>query len=216
MMPRRNTLDEIARLDADTSQARRKGLAAIAGGVTSILLFAVAAVLLGREQPSAMPAMQPSRPPPQLRAGPAPTPATPDPLQMPALAIGPRPPPREPRSLAPAAPDLPRPYTPTGPSLRAPKVDAETLARSLADQKKGAVQLCFERELKRNPHLSGSATVSLELKAPHRLGRVEVRDSLHRKPFTRCVTRAMRSVQFPELSQDLSVELPFALRPHEF
>ena len=213
MTRRRNTLEEIAQLDANVSHSRRNGLAAVAGGTLSVALFAAAIVLLGREQGSALPPMQP-RPAPQLVAAPQPAAARPEPVPMPALSIAPRPQPREPRGPAQQSPpDLPRP---AGPSLHPQTVDAESLARSLADQKKGAVQLCFEHELKRNPHLSGSATVSLDLKAPHRLGRVEVTDSLHRKGFTRCVTRAMRSVQFPELAQDLSVELPFALRGHEF
>jgi hypothetical protein len=217
MMPRRNTLEEIAALDARVSHTRRKGVAAVLGGTLTVVLLATAIVLLGREQGSRAPSVQPTRQaPPPVAAPPTPTPAPtarPEPVPMPALSIAPRPPPKEP---AQGPPELPRPASAVGPSLRAQKVDAESLARSLADQKKGAVQLCFEHELKRNPHLSGSATVSLELKAPHRLGRVEVKDSLHRKGFTRCVTRAMRSVQFPELRQDLSVELPFALRPHEF
>jgi hypothetical protein len=99
--------------------------------------------------------------------------------------------------------------------VRGPQLDLEELARSLAAQKKGAVQLCFERELKRDPRLKGSALVQVTLEPPHRLGAVAVRDDLQRPSFTKCVREAMRSLDFPNLEEDVTVELPFALKSPE-
>ena len=96
--------------------------------------------------------------------------------------------------------------------VRAKAVDLEDLARSLAAQKKGAVQLCFEKELKRDPRLRGTVTVALELKAPHDLGAIDVQTSLPRKSFIKCVGQAMQTLDYPPLPDDVRVELPFVLK----
>ncbi len=91
------------------------------------------------------------------------------------------------------------------------RVNAYDLARAIANDRKGAVQLCYERELKRNPHLKGHVTVDLQLKAPHEIGALRVVDNLRRASFTRCVQNAMRHLDFPPLAEDLAFEIPFAL-----
>ncbi|MBI5542670.1 MAG: AgmX/PglI C-terminal domain-containing protein [Deltaproteobacteria bacterium] len=85
----------------------------------------------------------------------------------------------------------------------------------MAAQKTGAVQLCFERELKRDPRVRGSATVTLELRAPRQLERVDVHDTLGRKTFTSCVAQAMRTIDLPSLTEDVSMQIPFALKAPE-
>jgi hypothetical protein len=110
----------------------------------------------------------------------------------------------------------PMPPSPTpvpGPpgGLRAQKLDAYELARSIANDKRGAVQLCYEHELKRNPRLKGRVTVDLQLKAPHEVGLVRVVDNLKSARFTKCVQTSMRNIDFPALREGLNFEIPFAL-----
>lgn len=95
--------------------------------------------------------------------------------------------------------------------LRARPVDPFELARTIAEDKRGAVQLCYERELKRDPRLRGAATVTLHLRAPHRVAGVDVVDNLGRPSFGACVRSSMRTVDFPPLAEDLAIEIPFAL-----
>ena len=110
---------------------------------------------------------------------------------------------------------------PPPPSLRAlpshaERADPEELARSIANDKTGAVQLCYERELKKNPRLRGKVVVALDLKAPHSVARVTVRDTLKRSSFTQCVKSTMRKVYFSDIREDLSIEIPFVLRSPDF
>jgi len=205
--PRRSTAEEIARLGADQGKARRKGLIALVAGATTAIVGAAAVYLITQDRRVPLPPGPPAKPP-VLRQ--APVPVTPAPAPK-TSRPGPRP--KDP-VLALAAPtELPRPAGPSaGPAIRAEKVDLEALARSLAEQKKGAVQLCFERELKRDPRLRGTVTVALELKAPHRLGQIDVQSSLPKQSFIKCVGQAMQNVDFPNLGEDVRVELPFSLQ----
>jgi hypothetical protein len=103
------------------------------------------------------------------------------------------------------------PAPPLGGDVHVPRFNAYDLARSIASDRRGAVQLCYEHALKRDPHLHGRVTVDLQLKAPHQIGEVRVIDNLKRTSFTQCVQKAMRHLDFPPLGEDLSVEIPFAL-----
>jgi hypothetical protein len=96
-------------------------------------------------------------------------------------------------------------------ALRSQRFNAYDLARSIASDRKGAVQLCYERQLKRDPSLKGRVTVDLQLKAPHQVGEVRVVDNLKVAAFTTCVESAMRHIDFPVLREDLAFEIPFAL-----
>jgi hypothetical protein len=100
-------------------------------------------------------------------------------------------------------------------SFQAPASNAYEMAREMANERRGAVQLCYERELKRNPNLHGHVTVDLQLKAPHTVGEIRVVDNLRRESFTECVTQAMKQVDFPPLREDLTFEIPFALKSAE-
>lgn len=210
---RRNTAEEIRQMGDAQSRARTRGLVAVAAGVLSAGGLLGAFLLLSR------PPKPP--PPPPVGAREAPVseirqePVADGPRSEPEAAA-PRPGAKRPRdpiaALARPSNEAVRPAGNTVPVMRGPAVDLAELARSLATQKKGAVQLCFERELKRDPRLKGSAMVRVTLEAPHKLGAVSVHDDLDRATFTKCVKAAMRSLDFPSLAEDLTVELPFALK----
>lgn len=211
---RRNTAEEIASLGATQRQARRRGVVALGAGAATALAAAAAVYLVSQQRTPLGDARAAARPSP-------PTPAAqldaPEPSSATAKR-GPGRPAARPKNpvLALAAPTgLPRPASP-GPGPRREQVDLASLARSLAEQKKGAVQLCFERELKRDPRLRGSLLVALELKAPRSLGLVDVQTSVRRPTFVKCVGRAMQSVDFPALEEDVRVEIPFVLQTPEW
>lgn len=210
---RRNTAEEIASLGATQRQARRRGVVALGAGAATALAAAAAVYLVSQQRTPLGDARAGVREPPSQPAeidAPAPSPA--------GARRGPARTATRPKNpvLALAAPtELPRPVS-TGPGPRREQVDLASLARALAEQKKGAVQLCFERELKRDPRLRGSVLVALELKAPRSLGLVDVQTSLRRPTFVKCVGRAMQSVDFPTLQEDVRVELPFVLQTPEW
>jgi hypothetical protein len=215
--PRRhNTSEEIARLGASETRARRRGFAAVLSGLATVgLVAAVIAAVSHREAPQPPPL--PPQEAPQLTAATPPAPPEPEvpsapPSRRSSLsALAPRSRVKLPPSLAP----LPVPAGASVPLTPAEEVEVEGLARELVSQKKGAVRLCFEHELKRDPSLTDNVTVTLELRPPRRVAAVSVRDDNHDKALTRCIARAMRSLQLPVLSSDVSVELPFELRGHE-
>jgi hypothetical protein len=210
---RKNTDEEIRSLGASQGKVRNRGLVALVAGALTVAGAAAAVAMLSREKPAVVPppaaaAEEPSTLRPELVPEPnAPTPVRPKPHK----------PIKDPIARLAAPVEVPRPSGATGPAQRPePQAVLEDLARSLANQKRGAVQLCFERELKRDPHLRGNATVTIDLKAPHILARVFVQDSLHRPSFTHCVEQALRNVDFPHLGEDVSVEIPFALKAPDF
>jgi hypothetical protein len=89
----------------------------------------------------------------------------------------------------------------------------EAIARAIANSKRGAVQQCFERELKRAPQLTGKVLVELELAPPQQVTKLLVRDDLDRPQFTRCVTQAMQHLSFVGLEEEVSIEIPYLLSP---
>jgi len=214
--PRRNTAEEIRQLGATQSKARTRGFVALGAGVVSAALLAGAFMLLSRPAPNRLAAApHGGEPADELSPAPeAPAPGAPSRPAKPGRRGLRRS--RDPIANLAAPTQIERPAGTSAPMMRQERAALEDLARSLAVQKKGAVQLCFERELKRDPRLKGSATVTVSLEAPHRIGQVEVRDDLGRQAFTKCVRTAMRSLDFPTLSEDVTVELPFALKGPDF
>jgi hypothetical protein len=114
----------------------------------------------------------------------------------------------EPAAVAPEA-GVPQPEQP---EPAAKPMDPEDVARAIAQDKGEAIQLCYEKELRRTPTLSGRLTVTLDLVPPHTVEKVSVRDSLRRPAFTTCVRRAMRTIAFPEIREELTLEIPFDLK----
>jgi hypothetical protein len=115
--------------------------------------------------------------------------------------------------------DLEKLMTGEGPAparFRGRTMDPMAIAKLVAAEKKGAVQLCFERELKRNPNLRGTATVELELQAPSRLAAVRVIDNLKRPKFTECVRSSMRTLSLPAVAEDVEIAIPFRLSTPKF
>lgn len=94
--------------------------------------------------------------------------------------------------------------------------NGEAIARDIAAAKRAAVRECFERELKQSPKLSGTVVVELDLGAPNAVNDVRVADDLERPAFTQCVQATMRDVRFSTaLDEDISVRVPYALRPEK-
>lgn len=91
--------------------------------------------------------------------------------------------------------------------------NGEAIARAIAAAKRAAVRECFERELKQTPRLTGTVVVELDLVAPNTVNDVRVTDDLERPDFTRCVARTMHDVRFAALDEDISVRVPYALKP---
>jgi hypothetical protein len=89
--------------------------------------------------------------------------------------------------------------------------NGEAIARAIQSAKRGAVQQCFERELKSNPKLAGTVVVELELTPPQQVTSVTVSDDLERPAFTQCVRAAMQGLSFSGLNEELSVRVPYAL-----
>ena len=89
--------------------------------------------------------------------------------------------------------------------------NGEAIARSIADEKRAAVQTCFERELKQTPSLKGTLIVELDLAPPHRVNGVRVTDDLERPAFTRCVSSSMEHLTFVALNEEVSVRVPYVL-----
>jgi len=120
----------------------------------------------------------------------------------------------EPEPL-PAAPLPAPPLVSTEPEPQAALVlddgNGEAIARAIQGAKRGAVQQCFERELKSNPKLSGTVVVELELAPPQQVSEVRVSDDLERPAFTQCVRAAMQSLSFSGLNEEISVRVPYAV-----
>lgn len=85
------------------------------------------------------------------------------------------------------------------------------IARAIAAQKRGAVQECFERELKANPKLNGTVLVELDLGPAQRVDQVRVSDDLERPAFTQCVNATMQHLSFMELNEEVSIQVPYVL-----
>ncbi len=93
--------------------------------------------------------------------------------------------------------------------------NGEHIARAIAEEKRAAVQMCFERELKQTPTLQGTVVVELDLIAPHRVNGVRVSDDLDRPAFTQCVSASMEHVAFSALNEDVSIRVPYELSARE-
>jgi hypothetical protein len=150
--------------------------------------------------PATVSAERPVDPPPAALALAAPPP---EPAAEPELSDAPAEPPAQP----PPEPEAQADSDTNGDSR------GESIARAIADEKRAAVRKCFEQELKQQPKLAGTVTVELDLVAPDRVEALRVRDDLNRPEFTRCVTSAMQGVRFAALDEDLSVQVPYTLRP---
>lgn len=91
--------------------------------------------------------------------------------------------------------------------------NGEQIAQAIANAKRGAVQTCFERELKQNPALRGNVLIELELAPPQQVHAVRVSDDLERPAFTKCVSAALQRLSFTGLDEDVSIQIPYALSP---
>ncbi len=105
------------------------------------------------------------------------------------------------------------PAAPPEPSIE--DGNGEHIARAIAEQKRAAVQTCFERELKQTPTLQGTLVVELDLSAPHRVNEVRVSDDLDRPSFTQCVSSSMDQFTFAALNEDVSIRVPYVLSARE-
>jgi len=202
-MERRNTDEELAVLATHQTRRHRRTLAVLVSAgvlVTGLVVAGVSVVGEARQD----------EPVPVALSEPAPDAGSPK-----SAARKPRPPtPTASRDIATLA-DTSAPISHATPRFRTARMTPTQGARALADQKKGAIQQCYERELKRTPRLRGTVTVEVDLSVPNRVSAVRVKDTLRRGSFTACVTKTMRRLDVPPLDEDLTLELPFALKSPE-
>ena len=88
---------------------------------------------------------------------------------------------------------------------------AGSLRRFFIAQRSAEVKKCLDRELKGHP--ADDVTVSLHLTPPHKVAKVRVKDTLKNADLQHCIMRSMKSVQIPELSKEISLEVPFPSKP---
>lgn len=172
-------------------------------------------------QPGAPPAPPPRAAAPKRRAKAART-GAPGPTRAPAraepaaVALPPPPPMPAPEPPEPA-PEVAVEAPPAADPEPAPEPawdgNGESIARAIAAEKRAAVRLCFERELKQQPTLTGNVTVELDLAPPDRVNEVRVSDDLQRPAFTQCVASAMHEARFAALNEEVSVRVPYVLSP---
>lgn len=218
-----DSLDD-AQTEAFAAQLRRRRglrplIAACAVGLTLLAGFGLSA--LGRDPVKPVPPATASvvqvaapgdalaiGPPPPPHASPAPPSAT-EPTTTRTLRPGA--PSRQGRSNAPSS--LRHALSGAG-ETQIPKVrglDPSTVARVIARDQRGRVQLCFERELKRQPQLRGTVLLEVDVAPPRKVVSLTVQDSLKRPRFTRCVRHALKRLRLPHVREEASLQIPFAL-----
>lgn len=94
--------------------------------------------------------------------------------------------------------------------LDTPDIDERALTRWL-NQRKPAVQSCYERELKRTPTLQGRMVIRFAVDSRGRVARVGFEDdTLHNVAVQQCISTVMRAWVLPFQPEDeVPVALPF-------
>ena len=83
-------------------------------------------------------------------------------------------------------------------------------------RKMGAVQACYERQLKRNPNLSGRVVLLFVVGADGRVLQAEIAENtMGDREIERCILEQVRRWRFPEPggSEEAEVSIPFVFVP---
>ncbi|HYO53809.1 AgmX/PglI C-terminal domain-containing protein [Archangium sp.] len=100
------------------------------------------------------------------------------------------------------------------PEVESSDVDREALARYIKARLK-AIQGCYERELKRNPHLKGKVMVRFSIMPSGRTGEIEIEENtLGNDAVASCIRTVVRGWVFPFKPDDeVPVAYPFVFTP---
>lgn len=100
------------------------------------------------------------------------------------------------------------------PEIESTDVDREALARYVRQRLK-AIQICYERELKRNPSLKGRVVVRFIISRSGRPEQIDIEEnSLNNDAVGSCIRAVIRGWSFPfRPADDVSVAYPFLFSP---
>jgi TonB family protein len=100
------------------------------------------------------------------------------------------------------------------PDVESGTVDREKLA-SYVRARKGAIQNCYEKELKRSPTLKGKVTVRFSITSSGRTSEIEIEENtLGNEAVASCIRTLIRGWVFPfKPDGDVSVSYPFVFSP---
>jgi outer membrane biosynthesis protein TonB len=100
------------------------------------------------------------------------------------------------------------------PEVESSDVDRDALARYVKARLK-AIQSCYEKELKRNPHLKGKVVVRFSIMPSGRTGNIEIEENtLGNEAVGSCIRTVIRSWVFPFKPDDeVPVAYPFVFSP---
>ncbi|AKF80386.1 hypothetical protein MFUL124B02_11925 [Myxococcus fulvus 124B02] len=100
------------------------------------------------------------------------------------------------------------------PEVDSSEVDRDALARYVR-ARKGAIQSCYEKELKRNPSLKGKVVVRFSITPSGRVGDFDIdENTLGNEAVASCIRAAIRAWVFPfKPDSDATVSYPFVFSP---
>lgn len=106
-----------------------------------------------------------------------------------------------------------------GVSMQAPEVESKDVDReklaSYVRGRKGAIQQCYEKELKRNPSLKGKVVVRFNITPSGRTSEIEIEENtLGNEAVASCIRTTIRTWIFPfKPDSDVPVAYPFVFAP---
>lgn len=102
----------------------------------------------------------------------------------------------------------------SAPDVDSPDVDREKLA-AYVKARRGAIQSCYEKELKRNPSLKGKIVVRFSITTSGRTSDIEIEENtLANEAVGSCIKTTIRGWNFPfKPDSDVPVAFPFVFAP---
>ncbi len=106
-----------------------------------------------------------------------------------------------------------------GVSMQAPEVDSQDVDReklaAYVRSRKGAIQQCYEKELKRNPSLKGKVVVRFNITPAGRTSEIDIEENtLANEAVASCIKTTIRGWVFPfKPPSDVPVAYPFVFAP---
>lgn len=106
-----------------------------------------------------------------------------------------------------------------GVSMQAPEVDSADVDReklaAYVRSRKGAIQQCYEKELKRNPSLKGKVVVRFNITPAGRTSEIDIEENtLGNEAVASCIKTTIRGWVFPfKPDSDVPVAYPFVFAP---
>jgi outer membrane biosynthesis protein TonB len=106
-----------------------------------------------------------------------------------------------------------------GVSMQAPEVESSDVDReklaAYVRGRKGAIQQCYEKELKRNPSLKGKVVVRFNITPAGRTSEIDIEENtLGNEAVASCIKTTIRGWVFPfKPDSDVPVAYPFVFAP---